>query len=80
MASWHSLSVDEVLERLNSRVEGLTDEEAVERLRKYGPNELEKMEGPSPLRIFARQFANILIVILWPPRPSRSWSGKSSTL
>jgi Ca2+-transporting ATPase len=64
MASWHSLSVDEVLERLNSRVEGLTDEEAVERLRKYGPNELEKVEGPSPLRIFARQFANILIVIL----------------
>ncbi|MEM3109036.1 MAG: cation-translocating P-type ATPase [Candidatus Bathyarchaeia archaeon] len=64
MASWHSLSVEEVLERLNSSMDGLTDEEAAERLRKYGPNELERVERPSPLRIFARQFTNILIIIL----------------
>ncbi|MCL4541972.1 MAG: cation-transporting P-type ATPase [Chloroflexi bacterium] len=33
---WHSLSIDDVLRQLGTRREGLTEEEAAERLQQYG--------------------------------------------
>ena len=61
--NWHTLGVEEALRRLGSSLEGLTEEEAERRLRVYGPNTV-KARRRSPLRIFARQFANPLIIIL----------------
>ncbi|HLD33879.1 MAG TPA: cation-translocating P-type ATPase [Candidatus Nanoarchaeia archaeon] len=43
---------------------GLTAQEAEERLHKYGPNEIKKKRGPSPLFIFISQFMSPLIGIL----------------
>jgi magnesium-transporting ATPase (P-type) len=37
---WHTLTVDETLERLNSDEEGLSQEEAERRLSEFGPNQL----------------------------------------
>jgi len=62
--SWHSLTVGDTLEALNSSRHGLSEEEARERLHRYGPNEL-KEKGKAPATIvFLRQFASPLIYIL----------------
>lgn len=37
---WYNLTVDEVLESLNSSPQGLSHEEAQKRLEQFGPNEL----------------------------------------
>jgi len=63
--SWHSLEPAQVLKELKSDLhQGLTDEEAKQRLETYGYNELKKEEGISPFTLFINQFKNILIVIL----------------
>ena len=62
--SWHDMKVDEVLQALDSGTEGLSVEEAQKRLLKYGPNELKKKKGKSPIRLFFEQFKDILIIIL----------------
>ena len=73
--NWHTVSPSEVLERLESRLAGLTEEEAAQRLLEYGPNELEKEEKASPLALFLEQFKNILIIILiHSPSSSASFS------
>ena len=61
---WHSMEVDQVLKRLESSSNGLTGEEARRRLEEYGPNELKREEGISPLRIFVSQFESPLIMLL----------------
>ncbi|MEM0337692.1 MAG: calcium-translocating P-type ATPase, PMCA-type [Candidatus Caldarchaeum sp.] len=63
--NWHSLSVEEVVARLGTDpVNGLSSEEAQRRLKIFGPNELEPPKKTSPIKIFLKQFANILIGIL----------------
>ncbi|MEM0440362.1 MAG: cation-translocating P-type ATPase [Candidatus Caldarchaeum sp.] len=63
--SWHSLTVDETLRKLGTdAVTGLSSDEAARRLQRYGFNELEPVPKPSPLKIFFKQFANILIGLL----------------
>jgi Ca2+-transporting ATPase len=61
---WHTLTVDETLEKLNSDTEGLSLEEAERRLSEFGPNQLEEIYKPSKARIFLRQFENYLIIVL----------------
>jgi len=60
---WHSLTVEEVLQKVGSRLSGLTSSEVEERLRKFGRNEL-VAKKKSPLEMFVKQFANFLIGIL----------------
>ena len=64
MANWHSMIVDDVLRTLGSSVQGLDDVEVGARLKEYGPNELEKTQTTSPLRILAAQFKGLLMIIL----------------
>ncbi|HEY8379706.1 MAG TPA: HAD-IC family P-type ATPase, partial [Nannocystis sp.] len=63
-ADWHALDAGDVLERLGSRAEGLTADEAAQRLATWGPNELPQAAPPSPLRLFLRQFNSPLISVL----------------
>jgi len=60
----HHLSVDAVLERLNTSRDGLTPDEAQARLAQVGPNALPQPEGDSLAGIFLRQFASPLIYVL----------------
>ncbi|OFV97163.1 MAG: ATPase [Acidobacteria bacterium RIFCSPLOWO2_12_FULL_54_10] len=64
LSSWHTLHAEEVMERLNSGVQGLSSAEASLRLDKYGPNELLASRRISPWKLLLDQFKNILIVIL----------------
>ena len=61
---WHALSTDEVLAKLQSSLDGLTNEEAARRLAEYGPNELRVAPRLSPWKLLLDQFKNGLIVIL----------------
>jgi Ca2+-transporting ATPase len=49
---------------LNAKETGLSQEEAQKRLQEFGPNELKKEKGTSPIKLFVEQFADILIIIL----------------
>ncbi len=63
--AWHALSADQVLEKLRSSAkEGLSEQEASERLRQYGQNVLPEAKKPSQLLRFFKQFNNVLIYIL----------------
>ncbi|MFQ5907928.1 MAG: cation-translocating P-type ATPase [Thermoplasmata archaeon] len=61
---WYNLGVEESLHRADSSPLGLSPREAERRLARYGPNELQKTGGISPLRIFLAQFRSPLIIVL----------------
>jgi len=62
---WHVLDAATALTNLDSdSVRGLSGEEANSRLRTYGPNVIKTGKRITPIRIFLRQFANLLIGIL----------------
>ena len=56
--------IEEVFKDLNSSEIGLTQEEALERQKKYGLNQLADKKKDGPLIIFFNQFKDILIIIL----------------
>ena len=63
-AAWHSLPVAEVFRELSSSTDGLSAQQAHERLAEYGPNELQAGQQVSAWRILLSQFKNVLLLIL----------------
>ncbi|MBD3204947.1 HAD-IC family P-type ATPase [Candidatus Bathyarchaeota archaeon] len=63
--SWHALTENDVLEKLESTDSGITMDEAQRRLEKYGYNELHKDESGSTLRLLLRQLSNYLVILLF---------------
>jgi magnesium-transporting ATPase (P-type) len=61
---WHAFDRDGVLDRLRASPDGLDDEEAERRLRRFGPNRLPERPPPSPLALFLAQFKSPLIYVL----------------
>ena len=62
---WHHLSVQEVIQHLDSNLEsGLTSNEAVQRQNRFGANELKSKPGKSPWLRFLLQFNQPLLYIL----------------
>ncbi len=61
---WHAMDAQEVLQSLETSLNGLTDEEARARLEKIGPNELRRGRRISPSKIFVSQFKEFLVIIL----------------
>jgi len=61
---WYQLSVKEVLQRLETSENGLSDSEAKQRIVQYGPNKLAEEEKISKLKILMHQFTSPLIYIL----------------
>ena len=61
---WHTLTPEETLRNLSSSSQGLSAEEAGQRLLQHGPNEL-KAKKQTPLAlVFLQQFLNPLIYVL----------------
>ena len=63
--AWHSLGVDEVLKKLETKETGLSRKEARSRLEKYGPNEIKQQGKKSIVKLIVSQFNNFLIYILF---------------
>ncbi len=55
---WHASSDHEVIVRLDTRPNGLNDNEVAERLQRFGANSLARSGGTSPWLIFWRQINN----------------------
>ncbi len=64
VSSWHSDPMDAVLTRLEAGQGGLTDGEAQQRLRDYGPNLIPETPPPTLVQITLRQFRSPLIYVL----------------
>ncbi len=62
--AWHALAPEEVLARVQSTAEGLSEEEGRRRLERYGPNVLQRERQNGPLRVLFRQINNPLIWVL----------------
>ena len=61
----HCLGAGELESQLSTHLEkGLSQEEAQERLKKYGPNELQEKPRPGFLQMLLAQFNNFLVMIL----------------
>lgn len=61
---WHSLSSEDVLQKLDAKVSGLDNAQVQERLSNFGPNILAPKKKESLFFIFIHQFANPLVYIL----------------
>ena len=62
--AWHTLKVEKVFKKLGSRIEGLSNSEAKERLIKYGYNEIKEKKKRSSITLFLNQFKSILVFML----------------
>jgi Ca2+-transporting ATPase len=62
--NWYQKEIDEVFSSLGSSHDGLSDEEAKNRLSTYGPNKLAEQEKISEVKILLHQFTSPLIYIL----------------
>ncbi|KAF9918138.1 Na+ ATPase [Lobosporangium transversale] len=62
---FHTFTVEQVAEHFSTNIhEGLSSQEAAERLKKYGSNELQGNGGVKWYKVLWRQLANVLVVIL----------------
>ncbi|WP_319509024.1 cation-transporting P-type ATPase [uncultured Methanolobus sp.] len=58
------VGIEEIFTDLESSETGLSNQEALERLEKYGKNELEEKERTTALKVFAGQFVNLIVWVL----------------
>ncbi|WMW21954.1 cation-transporting P-type ATPase [Methanolobus mangrovi] len=58
------VGIEEIFTDLESSETGLSNQEALERLQKYGKNELEEKEKTTALKVFAGQFVNLIVWVL----------------
>ncbi len=61
---WHNFSPEEALQKLDSKLHGLTAGEAASRLLHFGPNQLERGKKTPPLMVLLQQFMSPLIYVL----------------
>ena len=61
---FHTLSIDEAIQELDTSAEGLREAEAERRLEEYGPNEIESKQRTTPLEILWNQVKNPLVAAL----------------
>jgi len=61
---WHSSEIDDLLQQLDSSVEGLDADEAALRLQRHGPNQLTPPKPVSALSVLLAQFRSLIVVLL----------------
>lgn len=64
MKDWYQLSAEEARKQMKVTTEGLSEEEAEERLRTHGENILAEGKRKNVLQVFLGQFIDLLVVIL----------------
>jgi len=61
---WHHMPIEEVFQTLQTRHQGLTEEEANRRLSEFGYNELKERKKVTALQIFLSQFKDVFVIML----------------
>ncbi len=64
MVNYYNLSISDTIKSIDTSQTGLTEEEARQRLEKYGVNELKQRDKISPFQILIRQFISTIVFIL----------------
>ena len=64
LSSFWNLPIEQVLDRLKSRVQGLSRQEAQQRLSQYGANSLKQKQTSNVLSLLLNQFKSPIILIL----------------
>lgn len=81
MKDWYQLSAEEARKQMKVTTEGLSEEEAEERLRTHGENILAEGKRKNVLQVFLGQFIDLLVVILIAAAVISAFSGNlESTL
>ncbi len=62
--SWHAQNCEEIFQKLSSSADGLSQQDARDRLLEFGPNRLRPAKKKGPLARFLMQFHNVLIYVL----------------
>lgn len=62
--NYYDENTEKVLSELETSINGLTNVEAESRLSRYGKNEITEQKKKGVLRVFAEQFADLLVIIL----------------
>jgi Ca2+-transporting ATPase len=62
--AYYNKKIEDVFTELDTSKKGLDSAEAARRLKKYGPNQLEKKKGITALTMFIDQFKSLLVIIL----------------
>jgi pimeloyl-ACP methyl ester carboxylesterase len=71
--SWHALAPEACQAALAAAQQGLTTEQASERLAALGPNRLEPEPGRGRLRILFDQFGNVMLLLLLAVAAVAAW-------
>ena len=61
---WHSIDIDTILKKLNTKVNGLTHDEALERIRINGKNELPTKKKNCIYKIILGELSNPILLLL----------------
>ena len=61
---WHMQSAEAVMQKLETRADGLSDQDAENRLAYYGPNELYKKQKKSIGKMLLEQITDVMVLIL----------------
>jgi len=62
--SWHKSTIDDIVKRTGTSLQGLSSSVAKQRLLETGPNELQEGKKKSAVAIFLSQFKDVMILIL----------------
>ena len=62
---WYQKESGEVVDELGSTVKGLSAQETQNRLKKYGPNELEEKKKKTAFMMPMNQFKDFMIIVLF---------------
>ena len=62
--NYYKENIDEVLDNLQTSLNGLSKEEAIKRLNRYGKNELPKKKSISLFKIFFKEMLDPIVIIL----------------
>ena len=62
--NYYNEEAEKVLSELETGTDGITCEEAEKRLSRYGKNEIAEQKKKGVIRVFAEQFADMLVIIL----------------
>ena len=64
MKEWYQISAEDVMENMDTTINGLAEEEAAGRLKTYGENVLAEGKKKTLRQVFLGQFADLLVAIL----------------
>jgi len=64
LTNWHKLDEETVISKLESNINGLSDEEVVKRRSIHGFNELAEKKGKTIWKMILEQFSDVLVIIL----------------